>query len=179
MSGKIIEIQDFKEKFSDDFISFQEKEKLFENLLATKSSIKQKSLKDYKDGFLNQFSVTFVASLAIKSGQLVLDTNNAYVNLGAHVISLLPFIGDKISLGIASLYEAIESVKIKAQADNITKYAADVTTFEKNIKCLMINIISNFKKQQEIFYEAEEVTAIWQTKLDDLCQKIKDFVIEN
>lgn len=167
---KINECQDFISKVSQET----------KELEALKSSLENLKLNDnikfFKNAFLSEFSIAFVAAQSIASGRVQIDPNpSTIVSILNSGIELIPIIGSVVSTISSYVYDKVLTTKITASSDNLCKYCID----KSEGKALKIvgkvilensNLIENYdfnKKTDDDFFT-------FLTKLYDSCVELKE-----
>ena len=183
LEDRVSHLEEFQEKFPEDFMKFKERETGFQNYLNTKSDLEQKAIKGYVDGFITQCSVSYTSALVITSGQLKLDTSNIFVTVGSNLISFIPYVGDTISKAAKLANDQIKSIQMEAKADTLIKYSSNITAFEQNMLYAVQTSLLDSAKETEVINSAESKSGPWWNKVmsfgEKIVQKAKDIVKED
>jgi hypothetical protein len=105
-------------------------------------------LKDYYDGFVNEFNNAFTSSQAVFGGGIKLDATKPIgesiaTSIAEYGSRLIPIVGDAIATGIktGSTYKAER--KLKENCNNLNKFGVSTTRLEKIAKYLAKKVIDN------------------------------------
>lgn len=186
INERVTQLEQFKNKFPDEFLRYKEKEKAFEDALKRFDDERKEKIKNYLDGFLAESSMVYTSSLVVKSGNLAIDVGNDWVDLGTTLISYIPLVGEFFSDGISWAYEKAQETLLTTKADNLIGCYKTITDFEQSMKYIAISAILNSKKQNDIVAFAEKEIEEWwgfflkiQGKIEGFIQDCKDLLIVN
>ena len=105
-------------------------------------------LKDYYDGFVNEFNNAFTSSQAIFGGGIKLDATKPIgesiaTSIAEYGSRLIPIVGDAIATGIktGSTYKAER--KLKENCNNLNKFGVSTIRLDKIAKYLAKKVIDN------------------------------------
>ena len=102
----------------------------------------------YYDGCLFTLCQAFATASVVNSGLLQVDTGNFTFDTANKMISMIPFIGDKISTILQSTWDFCKDASVKKAASNLCKFATTQTEFDGLAQDVIAEII--IKRQDQI-----------------------------
>lgn len=129
-------------------------------------------LYEFYDGYTRTFNNVYNISTIIKSGCFTLNNTNKIQMITTSLLSLLPFIGDKISLSVNMIWNYFNSIEINNKATNIIKLSNTIDKFNELIQDIIINVIHT--KQNDIlkiYINHDLITNKLTNTINQLCKK--------
>jgi len=165
-----VEIKDIKSDLANKMDDFHKK---LDNELAKSemSADDQAKVKEYFTAFIQTFSSIFVTSQVIESGQVELSVGNNSTDIISVVASFVPFIGNALSSGIASITDFLNLKEMKINARKMKGLAADSTALSQLVGKSALDIVTDSSKQQKILDVVDESL---EEPSGDLFQKVAE-----
>jgi len=167
----------FVDKFIDALTNSSKNNIEVVQIINTKENLgiiqKTPALYEYYDGFLFGLSQSYTTSVVVNKNTFAIDTSNARVDIATTLISLIPYVGDKIAGGIKFATGIIKGKEVKNAASNVCKFATTPSDFDVLAQDATVNIIMQNKQILQNIEPQKAVLPNWANKFSWIFKKYK------
>lgn len=132
----------------------------------------------FYQGFAEPWTTTYIASHAVKSGLLVVNTSNMAVNAAVSLATLLPFGAGIVGTALQVVWDAHKTKELEVKAQKFIKITPHQSTLDDIVKYLGLRITIHYK-DEILSPKIEQKTKNWFSKFIDGAKKLHQGITES